>query len=1027
MFLFNNVSNSLSFFHNSFRQFLIAKTATSILTGEFDKNKEAAFHADLAGYYQKSKTEPQWNAAYHLYHADKIDEFLQMANPNAFTEQLLKFRPEQEIDADIKAGLLVGQRNSDPNITLRYLLSLNELESRSRHSGVSSYTEEFIQLGNIDQAKKLIRNDTQLLVNKSYALDCAQWLFSADEKQEAKLVYALATPDEVTKTEIVFSHKSHDLYRTIELLENWAGTAALFEKAKTIVDILSNISLKDGDAFETEELTGIRNRLFLSFAHAYIAQENWIEYDTLMDAWFKKPDCHTGHYSSAVIEAAQQSMQASDTPRAMAFLTTLKAKKDEWKYSDYKKLRIAALLYGAKEDLAEVKQWIHDVAQPELKRNTSSTPDLTFNDYTKRILLNTLLTLTGDEPNIQQVVKDTTHPDDQLRVEFERTLVLIAKLQANGIANTGPQDVWQRALPIVRFYYPMPSKHNTTWYSLKKMKKDYFNFLLDAVSRWGEDVFDGFIDSFLQEIKTHKQSWNPEIIREILIRAYDHGYAKETIVSELEAIESDMLQDHDTSGRVDECFLHAKAWTHLGEKEKALVWLSQSLKESFSVGYRKDYQFNRWLEWLIKVNAVQPEQAAKRLTPFLGFLPHLKQTVEGSPFYSGARQVLEIGFSIDFGIGVQQFIWQLENGIIAFNDGLSLALSSMISHANSETEIANASLIYEKLLLYIAENDTSNVLKELLEKQFQLLDKSVFEIRLRNLIKSINVYCLERNRPETIKTIQYFLDEKGITLGGLSIGNNKPDKVSESPNDLIVMPDHEHISEADVLSKVNTFSDFKSLFNLEDKANSYFSWNKVVQKISPTLTLDDLREILALNSKGGRQSELLSLFSIRAMELGDETLARQLADRSLSHSSSSGWSSFYDGGTRLHAMRAFQKINEAEGSEFALRTLTEDIMQSSDPDSTLASWDEILPLISTDLNPVQIWEEIEGYLKRLFANADLLPVPEFKPINQKEALVIMLEYLAKMRVRVISTTVKTTIAEIASKDPDFLSILHINV
>lgn len=150
-----------------------------------------------------------------------------------------------------------------------------------------------------------------------------------------------------------------------------------------------------------------------------------------------------------------------------------------------------------------------------------------------------LLTLTGDEPNILEVVKDAPHVDDQLRVDFERKLVLIAKLHANGITNPDPQDIWQRVLPIIQFYYPMPSKHDTTWYSLDRMKKDYFNLLLDAVSQWGEDVFKGFIHNLLQEIKTHKKSWKPEIIREILIRAYDHGYPKEPIISEMEAIESD--------------------------------------------------------------------------------------------------------------------------------------------------------------------------------------------------------------------------------------------------------------------------------------------------------------------------------------------------------------------------------------------------------------------------------------------------------------------------------------------------------
>lgn len=99
-------------------------------------------------------------------------------------------------------------------------------------------------------------------------------------------------------------------------------------------------------------------------------------------------------------------------------------------------------------------------------------------------------------------------------------------------------------------------------------------------------------------------------------------------------------------------------------------------------------------------------------------------------------------------------------------------------------------------------------------------------------------------------------------------------------------------------------------------------------------------------------------------------------------------------------------------------------MQSSDPDSTLASWDEILPLISKDPNPVRIWTEIENYLKRLFGNAELLPVPQFIPVKPKEALLMLLVCLANMKVKVIGTTAKTIIAEMASKDPDILSILH---
>jgi NACHT domain len=1024
LFLFNNVGNSLSFFHNSFRHFLLAKTATSILTDEFDKNKDKALHEELAGYYQKSQTQPVWNAAHHLFQAGKTEEFMQMANPDAFAEQLSDFRSEQEIDTDIKTGLLIGRDNNDAHITLRYLLSLNELESRGRHTGVSSYIEEFIQLGNIEQAKKLIRDDTQLLVSKSYALDCCRLLFDADEKQEAKLIYSLATPEEISKSGIIISRRSHEFYQTVKVLENWAGTAALFEKAATVAGIISNISLKAGDTLDPKDLTYTTNPLFLAAADIYAAQEQWEEYDILMDAWQKNANCDTGYYSNAVVNAARYCLNNGDSARGADLISILKSKKDEWAYSDYKKLSIAALLYNAKAEIAEVKEWIHDVPQPELRKSAYSTPDLTFNDYTERILLNTLLTLTGEEPNILEVVKDAPGANDQLRVEFERMLVLMAKLHANGIKNTGPQEIWHNTIPIVRFYYTMPSKHDTTWYSLDRMKKEYFNFLLQAVSRWGEDVFKNFMDNLIQEIKSHQSSWRPGIVREILVQAFYHGYPREVVVAELEALETDMLEGHDTSGRVDECSLHAKAWIALEEKERAIKWISQSLKEAFSVGYRKDYQFNRWLEWLIKVNKVQPDKAAKRLALFLRFLPHLKQTVEGSPFYSGAKQVLKIGFSIDFGVGVQQFIWQLENGIIALEDGISVMLSSMISQANSEAETANVSLIYEKLLLYIAEDDSTETLQALLEKQFHLLRPSAFKDQVRKLINSINIYCQENKRGEAIGTIQKFLHEKGITVEGLPAIEPVSPKAYESGNELVLLPDHQHLSETVVLSKIDSFEDFKTLFETEDKANSFFSWKKVVEKISPALTLENIKDLCKSGVKGKRHSELMSLLSMRALELGDPTLAGQLADLSLDQSSSSGWSSFYDGGTKLHAMRAFQKIDDVKGKKLAMDALTEDIIQTKDPDSLLASWEEILPLISTGTDPVRMWEEIESYLNRLFGNADLAPVPEFKPLEQKEALVMLLIYFSKMQVKVVSSTSKKLLADMACKDRDTFDLFY---
>ena len=61
LFRYNKAGQELTFFHNSFRQYLLNKTAEDILTGEYRKDKDVAYYHQLSDYFKDT-----WEYGYYL-------------------------------------------------------------------------------------------------------------------------------------------------------------------------------------------------------------------------------------------------------------------------------------------------------------------------------------------------------------------------------------------------------------------------------------------------------------------------------------------------------------------------------------------------------------------------------------------------------------------------------------------------------------------------------------------------------------------------------------------------------------------------------------------------------------------------------------------------------------------------------------------------------------------------------------------------------------------------------------------------
>ena len=140
------------FFHNSFRLFLIDKTA-EFLPGRLDQNKDRGFHAELADRCSASTPDHQvwtWEELHHRFAADQHDRVLELATQGYFRSQFMAFRQVEAIRSDINAALRSAAARQDPVALVRLCLIGSEMSQRGEHLDQGILAPLLLRLGQHD-------------------------------------------------------------------------------------------------------------------------------------------------------------------------------------------------------------------------------------------------------------------------------------------------------------------------------------------------------------------------------------------------------------------------------------------------------------------------------------------------------------------------------------------------------------------------------------------------------------------------------------------------------------------------------------------------------------------------------------------------------------------------------------------------------------------------------------------------------------------------------------------------------------
>jgi energy-coupling factor transporter ATP-binding protein EcfA2 len=1029
-FLFNETERTLSFFHNSFKQFLLHHTSLNYLTGEYDPTGNIKYHNLLAGYYVKSEIEKPWKQNHHLFQAQQYDRFVSVVTPDSFTEQLLNFRPAEEIKQDAKLGIEIARQNRDINTLVRYLFSLAEIERRLFNIDPASFTEELLFLNKFDLARDYLRTGNTLHCSESYAFNACRLFIEFGHKSEGATLYNLAYPEIITDSGILIDD-SHRYEEIRDSLEEWIYTAPFFESTENIFSIIDEIQFSDSireNRFEEKEYD-LQLRLLSNLGYSLVDQNKWDDFNRVTE----KIDPTSSRGRNSLFQllkyAIEQCLDLKDNSRANEYLSLLTSHFTKEKTKPHGKIFIADLVYKVTRDSNETYSWIKEVEQPSNVGKDRLGYDDSLDAFLPLIILNKLLNLSGNGVSITSAIPSVAKgTDEEVIVEFERMLCITTQILAEGILQTSMSgDIIKRVFPIVRFYYKEISHRNNYWYKLTQAKGQYFDFLISAVSELGSEKLELLGDYLFDEFQDSPRYWSTSIQRKIIKSLLNNGFDAEKAIIQLRSLEHFMLDDHDIDGRITECLAHSKVWFILGELEEAEKWLKQAIKESIGVGYRKDYQFSTWIEWLRKINHKDPSGASERIKWFLSHLNHIKETTEGRAYWNASEELLAVTFEHNLNDGLEQAIWQLENDLIDFKDTITLFIKHFIQRTKSEEEFKSIVQLYINLYLPLAESADSSLLKSILEKGQEILKDGFLIEYAQVIISAIEIKAYEETRHYLLSEIDDFYKSKGLKAGDYYSSFNIPsknerDRSSSSSNTLVLKTDHERINESEVLERVTYFDDFKKIIQEEDQANSFFNWSKVIEKITPLLSSSQIEEVTKLARIGRKESDFYAKLSEAALTVGNTELATSLANKSIELSSESGWVKYYDGGTRINAFSALKRINPEISSNKAFEVFAHDIVSSNYPSSYIEHLEDIIPLLTEHYVEEELWPEIYGYLQRLMSNSkpvENLPILPSLDRPIMETLVDYLVYLSKNPVSIVKEQSLLLLAKYINQDDDY--------
>ena len=492
------------FFHNSFRQYVLAASARA--TGLGLEAAESHLHGKLAAVCEHSSVPHRWETVFHLASSGDVDRVGDLATPAYFRAQLDEMRPIDQVLRDARYVVQAAGAKRDVVNLVRMTLFLAELSQRSHAVEGWTVGKLLMRMGKLPLAMEYLWDGPELLVSDLAAMETAGRLFRNGQQLEARRLFEAAEPLALFQSPIKSDPTGPEVN---EELTEWAKNAPLFRPIEEVIGIISRF-VPPKSRFNPEKETSPdpwRRRLLFEAARSARQAGKAAQADAV--EWALRASESDEHRTSRwLVHNWRDLQEAGKTSEAREVLRSMLDAADPATDSDELNLILAQGAIQLLGDVTRAQELFNHVPVPTITFEVTSNNR--FHDHLGFLRFYRLLAYLGKCPNGNDVAPDPAGAEDWPRVLLARTLIQIARLWADGwrgIFHSGfelrqhlhqPLRLFQRSWKETRSWH--------SWYIVQSFRSELHELLVDAVREHGSAALVTLKDE-VEGLWTQESSW----------------------------------------------------------------------------------------------------------------------------------------------------------------------------------------------------------------------------------------------------------------------------------------------------------------------------------------------------------------------------------------------------------------------------------------------------------------------------------------------------------------------------------------
>lgn len=903
-----------TFFHNSFRQFLISATTTDPL-GRHDPAADQTFHHRLADAIGALPSDHPvgWERLHHLGQAGDSKAILASFSQARFRGQFMAQRPLENILDDLALCLRASVAEDDRVAGFRVLLI--ELELRERSDSLRDVDLPDLQLALADPAHRsdIAFQDGALRISDKVALDhAANW--QRDDPSLARRLFEAAEP-----LGLISGSRPVAPGRDKTEIDAWVRVAWRFHPLEKLLELIEQVQPEpaDGDSLEFAR-RAFTLHLLHTLGLALLAAQEW---GRLAEVRRRLAELDTPGASDALLVldfqlATAGAREAAAEAEGRGAYERISDRLPPSKCDPQAAVAIADLHVRWQADEAIIRSYLEAAPESQavdhldLDRGPKDLREVT--PLIRQVRVRARL---GDTPSPVEMVMDAGKQRSRGSLLLQRALVTIAAL--HGEADRGvrltPEVVVRRLSSGLLLFARnwRETREWLDWHTVRGRAPAFFRLLLGAAFAHGRESLTAVFDALVQRWRmAHPEAghWPLDWKLATVTAAFELDGDTARTVRWLDELEREITVAVELEDRVAYRRDLLRAWLLLGDIDRARSQFAALMDTSFGIYHSEDDQLARWSEYAL--TAASLLSAGPDLAPLIKAIANSHRLDRGDDIDKAAAATLTAAGHLSPGYVATLATWWDRFDAISRAARLAGLLRAGLSTATKTADAASLITVIARLFAPFA----SQSALEIPEAVRQLAKGPLGEAEaVRHALRQLDL------------VIDTKVDRFSRWEWRNGLKPNGKEEIGEPGSGQkrgVWLKGQRFVPEAKLLDRS------VSLVEIEPRLERLgdLDLEKVLDALPANTSLAALHRLYARMSELRAPITVNVWFAGRFASLGDAIGAGRSIDRAVAESKPHGWDKRYDGGTRLLAARALVAAKGEAGRREAYALFVSDYL-----------------------------------------------------------------------------------------------------